>query len=269
MLSGFGVDLRCFRTSHSSSFCVSSPHSDLLNWTILKARPIPPSHADPLCTSLLSLIHNLSDLGVLKDYASRDVLGIYSTELGAVVSNLVTIPSIAAFTPASENVKTAHETWTPPISPPPKRKKEKDKGKASAPTPAPPCPPHSPMRPPSTPKLATAREAIGMSWVPITNKWKTSLPQEEVLVKMAKTFPATTMIALQQVSSAVTGHQAPTPSEACHKHQKKYTTQGRSRKSVSVYSFPSFTWKENVIFNQINGHLGNTKHSICHQNRIQ
>ena len=117
---------------------------------------------------------------------------------------------------------------------------------------------------PSPPKLAAAREAMGMSWVPITNKQKTGLPQKEVrvLVKMAKTFPATTTIALQQVSSTVTGCQAPTPSEACRKCQKKYTTQSRSRKSVSVYSSPPFTWKEDVIFNQINSHLGNAKHSI-------
>ena len=70
------------------------------------------------------------------------------------------------------------------------------------------------------------------------------------------------MIALQQASSAVIGHQTPTPSEARCKHQKKFTTQGRSRKSVSIYSSPPFTWKEDVIFNQINGHLGNAKWSI-------
>jgi len=102
-----------------------------------------------------------------------------------------------------------------------------------------------------------------MSWVLIANKWRTSLPQEEVLVKLAKTFPATTTIALQQASSAVMGHQTPTPSEACRKHQKKFTTQGRSHKSVSIYSFPPFTWKEDIIFNQINGHLDNAKQSIC------
>ena len=74
-----------------------------------------------------------------------------------------------------------------------------------------------------------------MSWVLITNKQKTGLLQEEVLIKLAKTFPATTMIALQQASSTVMGHQTPTPSEACCKHQKKFTTQSRSRKSVSIY----------------------------------
>ena len=95
-----------------------------------------------------------------------------------------------------------------------------------------------------------------MSWVPVTNKRKTGLPQEEVLVKLAKTFPATTTIALQQASSTVTGRQALTPSEARRKRQKKFTTQGRSRKSVSVYSSPPFTWKEDVIYNQINGRLG-------------
>jgi len=101
-----------------------------------------------------------------------------------------------------------------------------------------------------------------MSWVPVTNKRKTGLPQEEVLVELAKTFPATTTIALQQASSTVTGRQALTPSEARRKCQKKFTTQGRSRKSVSVYSSPPFTWKEDVIYNQINGHLGNAKRSI-------
>jgi len=102
-----------------------------------------------------------------------------------------------------------------------------------------------------------------MSWVPVTNKQKTGLPQEEVLVKLAKTFPATTTIALQQASTAVTGCQVFTPSEARRKRQKKFTTQGRSCKSVSVYSSPPFTWKEDVIYNQINGRLGNAKQSIC------
>jgi len=119
--------------------------TDLLNWTISKSRPILSSHADLLCTSLPSLIRNLSDLGVLKDYASRDELGICSTELGTVVSDLVTIPSIAAFTPAPENVKTTHETRTPPVPPTPKRKKNKSKVKASAPPPVPPRPPCAPM----------------------------------------------------------------------------------------------------------------------------
>jgi len=235
--------------------------ADLLNWTISKSRPIPPSHADPLCTSLLALVRNLSDLGVLKDFASRDELGVRSSELGAVVSDLVTIPSVAAFTPAPENVETACEPRTTPVPPAPKGKKDKGKGKAPAPPPAPPHPPRSPMHP-TPPKLATAREAAGMLWVPITNKRKTGLPQEEVLVKLAKTFPATTMIALQQASTAVMGRQVPTPSEARCKRQKKFTTQGRLRKSVSVYSSPPFTWKEDVIYNQINGRLGNAKQSI-------
>jgi len=83
------------------------------------------------------------------------------------------------------------------------------------------------------------------------------------LVKLAKTFPATTTIALQQASTAVMGRQVPTPSEARRKRQKKFTTQGRSCKSVSVYSSPPFTWKEDVIYNQINSRLGNAKQSIC------
>ena len=50
--------------------------ADLFNWTVSKSRPIPPAHTDPLCTSLLTLVCNLSDLGILKDYATRDKLGV-------------------------------------------------------------------------------------------------------------------------------------------------------------------------------------------------
>ena len=136
--------------------------ADLLNWTISKSRPIPPSHADPLCTSLLTLVRNLSDLGVLKDFASHDELGVRSSELGAVVSDLVTIPSVAVFTSTPENVETAREPRTTPVLPAPKGKKDKGKGKAPAPPPAPLRPSRSPMRP-TPPKLAAAREAAGMS----------------------------------------------------------------------------------------------------------
>jgi len=135
--------------------------ADLLNWTILKSRPIPPSHADPLCTSLLALVRNLSDLGVLKDFASRDELGVRSSELGAVVSDLVIIPSIAVFTPTPENFESAREPRSTLILPAPKEKKGKGKGKAPAP-PVPPRPSRSPMRPTPS-KLAAAREAVGMS----------------------------------------------------------------------------------------------------------
>jgi len=230
--------------------------ADLLNWIVSKSRPIQPTQADPLCTSLFTLVHNLSDLGILKDYATYDELSVQSSELGAVVSDLVTISSVVAFTPAPEEV----ESTCGPLAP----KGKKNKGKDKAPAPPPPAPPHPPCSPvhPLPIKLAAAREAMGMSWVPVTNKWKTSLLQEEVLVKLAKTFPATTTIALQQASSTVMGHQTPTPSEARRKHQKKFTTQGRSHKSVSVYLSPSFTWKEDIIYNQINSCLGNAKWSI-------
>ena len=44
--------------------------------------------------------------------------------------------------------------------------------------------------------------------------------------------------------------------------QKKFTTQGRSRKSVAIYTSPLFEWKLDNTFNQINGRLGNAKREI-------
>jgi len=97
-------------------------------------------------------------------------------------------------------------------------------------------------------------------WVPVTNKRKSGLPQEEVLVRMARNFPTSTTIALQQASAAVTGRtKQQTASETRRVKQKRSTTQGRTRKSISVYSVPPFPWKEDEIFGQINGHLGNAK----------
>jgi len=80
---------------------------------------------------------------------------------------------------------------------------------------------------------------------------------------MAKSFPASTTIALQQATATVTGKtRQQTVAEARRVKQRKSTTQGRSRKSISVYSVPPFPWKEDKIFGQINGHLGNAKRSI-------
>jgi len=80
---------------------------------------------------------------------------------------------------------------------------------------------------------------------------------------MAKSFPASTTIALQQATSAVTGRQLQgTPSEAKHARQEKFTTQGRSHKLVAIYTSPLFEWKLDNTFNQINGHLGNAKQEI-------
>ena len=35
-----------------------------------------------------------------------------------------------------------------------------------------------------------------------------------------------------------------------------------SRKQVTVFTSPPFKWMEDVVYNQINGRLGNAKHSI-------
>ena len=51
---------------------------NLLNWTVSKSRPILPTQADLLCTSVFTLVHNLSDLGIFKDYATHDELGVQS-----------------------------------------------------------------------------------------------------------------------------------------------------------------------------------------------
>ena len=43
---------------------------------------------------------------------------------------------------------------------------------------------------------------------------------------------------------------------------RKSTTLGHSRKQVTIFTSLSFKWTEDVVYNQINGRLGNTKCSI-------
>ena len=240
--------------------------TDLVNWTMSQSRVIAPSLADQCCEDLLSLVHSMSELGMLKGFVDRDnEINVRHSVVGNIVSSLVSVPGIAAFTPAPEDIQRAKAPKKGPKAPTGKGPKT---GKAKAP-PVPPPPPPIPhaTRPirPLPAKLAAARAEVGMSnvWVPVTNKRKSGLPQEEVLVRMARNFPASTTIALQQASAAVTGRtKQQTASEARRVKQKRSTTQGRTRKSISVYSIPPFPWKEDEIFGQINGHLGNAKRSL-------
>ena len=198
-------------------------------------------------------------------------MGIHTSVMGSMVTSLVNTPSVAAFTAAPEDIQSAKSNAPKkgPKGPSPKKDKGKGKGKGKAlatPTPPPPVPYKTrPTRPLPT-NLAAACAMVGMptqAWILITNKQKSGLPQEEILVHMAKSFPTSTTIALQQATSAVTGHPLQgTPSEVKCTRQKKFTTQGHSCKSVVIYTSPLFKWKLDNTFNQINGHLGNAKQEI-------
>jgi len=262
------VEFRGVASAVSTDFETASSSisriSDLINWTVAHSRTIDPTLADQCCENLITLAHTITELGLLKGFVERDdVIGVRHSTIGNLVTGLVNTPGIAAFTAAPEEIQNAKAPKKGLKAPTGKSPKGKSKAKApDAPRPPPPIP-HT-MCPicPLPSKLAAAREEVGIPsvWVPVTNKQKSGLPQEEVLVRMAKNFPTSTTIALQQATAAVTGRmKQQTASEAHRVKQRRSTTQGKSRKSISVYSVPPFPWKEDEIFGQINRHLGNTK----------
>jgi len=127
------------------------------------------------------------DLGFFQRFVSHDdVMGIRTSVMGGMVTSLVNTPGVAAFTAAPEDIQSA-KSKAPKKGPKvPSPKKEKEKGKAPAAS-IPPPPVLYKMRPtrPLPTNLAAAHTVVGMpaqAWIPVTNKWKSSLPQEEVLV---------------------------------------------------------------------------------------
>ena len=243
--------------------------ADLINWSKQQAREIAPSLMDNLCEHTLALVRDLTDLGALSKYAERDELNVRTSEIGSIVSDLVNVPGVADFSVAPENIASAQRSSSKGKAPEtPAVVKGKGKAKAQ-PKPKPPPPvPHAtrPTRPLPA-KLAAAREAVGQPanpWIVAGTKRKSAeARQEETLIALAQKFPSSTTISLRQASSALGGRPlSPTPSQARKKKQRRYTTQGRSRKQVTVYTSPAFPWNAATVFNQINGHLGNAKRSI-------
>jgi len=251
------------RVCHSLS-CIN----DLANWMIAQSCTVVPSTADSVCENLITLVYTMTDLGFFQQFISRDdAMGIRTSVMGGIVTSLVNTLGVAAFTAAPEDIQSAKSKAPKKGPKAPSPKKEKGKGKAPA-APTPPLSIPYKTRPtcPLPTNLAAACAAVGRStqaWIPITNKRKSGLPQEEVLVQIAKSFPASTTIVQQQATSTVTGRPLQgTPSEAKRARQKKFTTQGCSRKLVAIYTSPLFEWKLDNTFNQINGRLGNTKREI-------
>ena len=95
------------------------------------------------------------------------------------------------------------------------------------------------------------------TWIPVTNKRKAP-NHEEAIIALAKTFPSTTTVSIQQAAAQITRPSSRREAPAKCRH----TTAGRSHKQVTVYTSPPFYWDQAVVYNQINGRLGNAKRSI-------
>ena len=100
-------------------------------------------------------------------------------------------------------------------------------------------------------------DAHPQSWIPITNKRKAP-NHEEAIIALAKTFPSTTTVSIQQAATQITRplsqHEAPA--------KCRHTTASRSHKQVTVFTSPPFNWDQVAVYNQINGCLGNAKQLI-------
>ena len=88
------------------------------------------------------------------------------------------------------------------------------------------------MRPtrPIPSKLALARKEVDRPWTQVVagSKRKTTADREEAIIALAKTFPSTTTIALQDAASTVAGRTSPSPSQLRRKKIRKHTTYGGS-----------------------------------------
>ena len=100
------------------------------------------------------------------------------------------------------------------------------------------------------------------TWTSVTNKQKAP-NQEEAIIALAKTFPASTSVTIQQAAVTI-AH--PSSFGGSYNERKfkirKSTTLGCLRKQITVFTSPPFKWTEDVVYNQINGRLGNAKRSI-------
>ena len=226
-----------------------------------------PPLADEICSHLVPLIDTVRDLGLLERYLSRDSeTGIRHSSVGSTMTQLISTPGIAAFTTVPEALQAAKDKPAAPPSAGNQPKMKSRPGRTPGNTAQPPPVPHS-MRPPRpTPsKLASARaeaDTRPQTWTPVTNKRKAP-NQEEAIIALAKTFPTSTSVTIQQAAATIA---RPSSSGASYNDRKvkirKSTTLGRSRKQVTVFTSPPFKWVEDVVYNQINGRLGNAKRSI-------
>src|ERR1700724_16981 len=234
-----------------------------------RASAISPEKSDELSGEFLDLLDSFVNLKAIAGYLTRDdASNARHTELGNALDSLINIPGVMAYTTILESLeaKASGGTRKPPQS---RAKPAKGKGKAPAPAPAPPSRPppvpHAtrPIRPlPS--KLASARKEVDNSWTQVVagTKRKTVADREEAIIALAKTFPSTTTIALQDAASAVAGRLSPSPSQLCRKKIRKHTTYGDSRKQIRVFTMPPFTWNVAHFINQVNSRLGNDKSAL-------
>src|SRR6202023_3324506 len=113
-------------------------------------------------------------------------------------------------------------------------------------------------------KLASARKESDRPWTQVVagSKRKTTADREEAIIALAKTFPSTTTIALQDAASAVAGQTSFSPSQLCRKNIRKHTTYGGSRKQIHIFTMPPFTWNVAHFINQANSRLGNDKSTL-------
>ena len=113
-------------------------------------------------------------------------------------------------------------------------------------------------------KLASVRaenDTRPQTWTPVTNKRKAP-NQEEAIITLAKIFPASTSVTIQQAAATIARSSSFGGSYNEHKFKiRKSTTLGHSHKQVTVFTSPPFKWTEDVVYNQINGRLGNAKRS--------
>ena len=210
-------------------------------------RTIAPSLTDDLCSHLVPLIDTVRDLGILEQYLSRDrEEGTRHSSVGTSLSRLISTPGIAAFTTVPEALQAAKDK---PAAPPSAGNKTKLKlafcpGRVPSNTARPPPVPHS-MRPPRpTPSKLTSAHAENdthpQTWTPVTNKWKAP-NQEEAIIALAKTFPASTSVMIQQAAATIAHPSSFGGFYNEHKFKiRKSTTLGRSRKQVTVFTSPPF-----------------------------
>ena len=243
--------------------------TDLLNWTTANQHTIVPSSADDLCSHLMPLIDTICDLGLLKCYLSHDnETGTRHFSVGSSVSRLISTPGIVAFTTVLEALQAAKEKQT---APPPAVNKPKAKlvfrpGRVPSNITRPPPVPHSTRPPcPTSSKLASVRaesDSRPQTWTPVTNKQKAP-NQEETIIALVKTFPASTSVTIQQTATTIACSSSFGGSYNESKFKiRKSTTLGRLRKQVTVFTSPLLKWAEDVVYNQINGCLDNTKRLI-------
>ena len=187
--------------------------NNLLNWSVANKREIPFQFTDHICSSFIPLLNSVYELGLISQHlAADDEAGAKYSTLGNTMSKIISDSRIVTYTTLPEVLQTAKQTSSDAPAADPQASKGKGKVKshpARAPsnsTRPPPAIPHS-MRPsrPIPSKLASAQAEMDLRpqpWIPITNKWKAP-NYEEVIIALAKTFPSTTTVLIQQAAAQI------------------------------------------------------------------